>query len=324
MKILANDGISPAGKERLEDAGFEVDTTKVAQEQLAEYIKSKDINAILVRSATKVRKDLLDQVNGQLKLIGRGGVGMDNIDVEYAREKGIHVINTPAASTRSVAELVFAHLFGMVRYLFDSNQKMPLEGDTKFKELKKNYSGGTELQGKTLGIIGCGRIGTEVARMAYALGMNVLAHDYSDEPKEVKLDFPDGQSLSFQIGITSLEELLRKSDFVSIHISGADKAVIGKKEIEMMKDNAALVNTARGGVVDEEALMEALDSGKLRYAALDVFVNEPTPAMKVLMSPYTSLSPHIGAATMEAQDRIGLELADQIIELLKPEVNHSA
>lgn len=324
MKILANDGISPAGKERLEDAGFEVDTTKVAQEQLAEYIKSKDINAILVRSATKVRKDLLDQVNGQLKLIGRGGVGMDNIDVEYAREKGIHVINTPAASTRSVAELVFAHLFGMVRYLFDSNQKMPLEGDTKFKELKKNYSGGTELQGKTLGIIGCGRIGTEVARMAYALGMNVLAHDHSNEPKEVKLDFPDGQSLSFHIGITSLEELLRKSDFVSIHISGADKAVIGKKEIEMMKDNAALVNTARGGVVDEEALMEALDSGKLRYAALDVFVNEPTPAMKVLMSPYTSLSPHIGAATMEAQDRIGLELADQIIELLKPEVNHSA
>lgn len=324
MKILANDGISPAGKERLESAGFEVDTTTVAQEQLAEYIKSRDVNAILVRSATKVRKDLLDQLNGQIKLIGRGGVGMDNIDVEYAREKGIHVINTPAASTRSVAELVFAHLFGMVRYLFDSNQKMPLEGDSKFKELKKSYSGGSELMGKTLGIIGCGRIGTEVARMAYALGMNIIIHDHSNEPKEIKIDFADGQSLNFKLECSSLEDLLKHSDFITLHISGAGKAVIGEREIEMMKDNAALVNTARGGVVDEAALLEALDSGKLRYAALDVFVNEPTPAMKVLMSPYTSLSPHIGAATLEAQDRIGLELADQIIDLLKPEMNHSA
>lgn len=317
MKILANDGISPAGKEKLEKAGFEVDTTRVAQEQLAAYLKENGVKALLVRSATKVRKDLLDQMNGQLKLIGRGGVGMDNIDVDYAREKGIHVINTPAASTRSVAELVFAHLLGMVRYLFDANQKMPLEGDTNFKALKKSYSGGTELKGKTLGIIGSGRIGTEVARMAYGLGMNILTHDHSDENKEVKVDFPDGQSLSFKLENTSLEELLKKSDFITIHVSGAGKTLLGKKEIEMMKDNAAIINTARGGVVDEEALLEALDSGKLRYAALDVFVNEPTPAMKVLMSPHTSLSPHIGAATLEAQDRIGLELADQIIELLK-------
>jgi D-3-phosphoglycerate dehydrogenase len=323
MKILANDGISPAGKERLESAGFEVDITKVAQEQLANYMKTRDIKVILVRSATKVPRDLIDQLNGQLRLIGRGGVGLDNIDVEYASERGIPVINTPAASTRSVAELVFAHLFGMVRYLFDSNQKMPLEGEAKFKELKKNYSGGTELQGKTLGIIGCGRIGTEVAKMAYALGMNVLAHDQANEPKEIKIDFPDGQSLSFNLKCSSLDDLLRQSDFVSLHISGAGKVVIGKKEIEMMKDNAALVNTARGGLVDEEALLEALDSGKLRYAALDVFINEPTPSVKVLMSPYTSLSPHIGAATLEAQDRIGLELADQIIAMLKPEVNHS-
>ncbi len=317
MKVLANDGISPLGKDRLEQAGFEVDTTRVAQDQLADYIKNNNVNALLVRSATTVRKELLDQINGQLKLVGRGGVGMDNIDVDYAKAKGIHVINTPAASSRSVAELVFAHLFGMVRFLFDSNQKMPLEGDTKFKELKKSYSGGSELLGKTLGIIGCGRIGTEVARMAYALGMNVMAHDHSDEPRQIEMNFPDGQSIKFNLALSSLEELLEKSDFITIHISGAGKAVIGKKEIEMMKDNAAIVNTARGGVVNEEALMDALDSGKLRYAALDVFVNEPTPAMKVLMSPYTSLSPHIGAATLEAQDRIGLELADQIIDLLK-------
>lgn len=317
MKVLANDGISPAGKERLEKAGFEVDITRVAQDQLADYIKSNDVNALLVRSATTVRQDLLDQLNGQLKLIGRGGVGMDNIDVEYARDKGIHVINTPAASSRSVAELVFAHLLGMLRFLFDSNQKMPLEGDTRFKELKKNYSGGTELQGKTLGIIGCGRIGSEVARMAYALGMNIMVSDHSDEPRDIKVDFPDGQSLSFKLTCSPLEELLKNSDFITIHISGAGKAVIGAREIDLMKDNAAIVNTARGGVVDEEALLEALDSGKLRYAALDVFLNEPTPSMKVLMSPYTSLSPHIGAATLEAQDRIGLELADQIIDLLK-------
>ena len=317
MKVHANDGISEAGKQKLEQAGFDVDTTRVPQEQLAKYIMDNDVNALLVRSATKVRKEMLDELNGQLKLIGRGGVGMDNIDVEYARSKGIHVINTPAASSRSVAELVFAHLLGMVRYLFDSNQKMPLEGDSNFKELKKSYSGGTELLGKTLGIIGCGRIGTEVARIAYGLGMNIIANDFYDDPRKVEVTFPDGQSLQFDLPFRSMEDLLKNSDFITIHIPGGDQTIIGPAEIEMMKDNAALVNTARGGVIDEEALLDALDSGKLRYAALDVFVNEPKPAMKVLMSPYTSLSPHIGAATLEAQDRIGLELADQIIELLK-------
>lgn len=317
MKVLANDGISDSGKKKLEEHGFEVDTTKVAQDQLASYIKDNDVAVLLVRSATKVRKDTIDAVNGQLKMIGRGGVGMDNIDVEYAEEKGIKVFNTPAASTRSVAELVFAHLFGMVRYLFDANQKMPLEGDSRFKELKKSYSAGIELKGKTMGIIGFGRIGQEVARMAYGLGMKIVAHDRSTE--EVKLDiaFADGQTLTTKVETVSFEDVLKRSDFVSIHVSGAGKTLIGKKEIEIMKDNAAIINTARGGVVDEVALMDALDNGKLRYAALDVFENEPKPAMKVLMSPYTSLSPHIGAATLEAQDRIGEELADNIIEFLK-------
>lgn len=317
MKVLANDGISASGKQKLEDAGFEVDETSVAQEQLGKYIKEHNVSALLVRSATKVRKDLLDELNGQLKLIGRGGVGMDNIDVDYARSKGIHVINTPAASSRSVAELVFAHLFGMVRFLFDANQKMPLEGDSKFKELKKNYAAGIELKGKTLGVIGSGRIGREVARMAYGLGMKVMFDNHNPDPVDLEMTFADGQKLTTTINPVSLEELLKSSDFVTIHVSGAGKTIIGKKQIDMMKDRAGIVNTARGGVVDEEALMDALDSGKLSYAALDVFVNEPTPAMKVLMSPYTSLSPHIGAATLEAQDRIGEELADQIIELLK-------
>lgn len=317
MKILANDGISKAGKDKLTAAGFEVDESKVAQEQLGKYIVDQNIAALLVRSATKVRKELIDATQGQLKLIGRGGVGMDNIDVEYAKEKGIHVINTPAASSRSVAELVFAHLFGMVRYLFDSNQKMPLEGDTNFKELKKNYGSGIELQGKTMGIIGFGRIGREVARMAYGLGMKIVAHDHSEDPVEIKINFADGQSLSTTVTPTNLDTVLREADFISLHVSGAGKTLIGRREIEKMKDQAAIINTARGGVVSEEDLLQALDEGKLRYAALDVFENEPTPNIRLLMSPYTSLSPHIGAATMEAQDRIGEELADQIIELLQ-------
>lgn len=317
MKVLANDGISASGQKRLEDAGFEVDTTTVAQEQLAKYIKENNVSALLVRSATTVRQSLMDELNGQLKLIGRGGVGMDNIDVDYARAKGIHVINTPASSSRSVAELVFAHLFGMVRYLFDSNQKMPLEGDTKFKALKKNYGAGIELQGKTLGIIGFGRIGREVARMAYGLGMHIAVHDHNLDAVELEIPFADGQSLKTKIQPTDLKTVLNTSDFVTVHVSGAGKTLIGKKEIAMMKDQAGIVNTARGGVVNEVDLIAALEEGKLRYAALDVFENEPTPAMQVLMSPYTSLTPHIGAATLEAQDRIGEELADQIIELLK-------
>jgi D-3-phosphoglycerate dehydrogenase len=204
----------------------------------------------------------------------------------------------------------------MTRFLFDSNQKMPLEGDTKFKELKKSYGAGTELQGKTIGIIGFGRIGQEVAKIAFGYGMQVKAVDPFVDKAEVELNFFDGQKVSFTVSPEPLETVLGQSDFVSVHIAGAGKTLIGAKEIAQMKDHAAIVNTARGGVVDEEALLEALDSGKLRYAALDVFVNEPTPAMQVLMNPHTSLTPHIGAATLEAQDRIGVELADHIIEKL--------
>jgi len=312
-KILANDGISLSGKEKLIAAGCEVDTTTVAQEQLAQHILDNKVEVLLVRSATKVRKDLIDATKGTLKFIGRGGVGMDNIDVEYAREQGMTVQNTPAASTRSVAELVFAHLFGLVRYLFDSNQKMPLEGDSQFKALKKSYAAGIELKGKTIGIIGFGRIGREVAGMAFGLGMDVKAVDPYVAEAEVILPFANGSEMKFTVKPEPMEAVLAASDFITVHIAGAGKAVIGAKEIEMMKDGAGIVNTARGGVVDEVALLEALDSGKLRYAGLDVFENEPTPALKVLMSPYTSLSPHIGAATLEAQDRIGTEMADHII-----------
>lgn len=317
MKVLANDGLSAAGVEKLQAAGIEISTEKVAQEQLANVINEKGFQALLVRSATTVRKEVIDACPN-LKFIGRGGVGMDNIDVEYARSKGLEVANTPAASSDSVAELVFAHLAGGLRFLHDANRNMPLDGDTKFKELKKAYAKGRELRGKTLGILGLGRIGQAVARIAIGQGMTVIAHDPYVEQAEIKLEFFDGQSLSFNIKTVSKEEVLKQSDFITLHMPAPkDGAVIAAKEIEMMKDGAAIINAARGGVVNEADLLDALDKNKLSFAGLDVFENEPKPAMKVLMNPYLSLSPHIGAATNEAQDRIGLEIADKIIQHFK-------
>jgi D-3-phosphoglycerate dehydrogenase len=316
MKILANDGISANGVEELEAAGFEVSTVTVAQEQLENYINNEGIVALLVRSATKVRKDLIDACPS-LKIIGRGGVGMDNIDVEYARDKGLHVINTPAASSESVAELVFAHLFSGVRFLYDSNRNMPLDGDSKFKVLKKAYAKGTELRGKTLGVIGFGRIGQATAKIGLGLGMKVIAHDPFMQKANVTVPFFDGQSVTFNIDIESKETVLKESDFLSLHVPAQKEFVIGAAEIELMKEGAGLVNAARGGVVDEVAMVEALKSGKLGFAGIDTFENEPTPAVQVLMTPNVSLTPHIGAATTQAQKRIGSELATQIISILK-------
>ncbi len=317
IKVLANDGISNSGVTALEKAGFEVITQKVAQEQLVNIINEKEISVLLVRSATKVRQDLIDACP-TLKMIGRGGVGMDNIDVDYAREQGLQVINTPAASSASVAELVFAHLFGMVRFLYDSNRQMPLEGESSFKDLKKAYAKGKELSGKTLGIVGFGRIGQEVAKRAIGLGMRVVAHDKFVNKADIELSFFNGEKMNFSIETTDLEDLLSQSDFVTLHIPKIDdKAVIGAEEIGMMKDGAGIINAARGGVIDEDALMLALEKGKLDYAGLDVFENEPTPSIHLLMQANTSLTPHIGAATLEAQDRIGTELAEQISAFFK-------
>lgn len=315
MKVLANDGLATTGVTGLEKAGFEVILKTVAQEQLVAYINENKISALLVRSATKVRKDIIDNCPS-LKIIGRGGVGMDNIDVEYAREKGIKVINTPAASSHSVAELVFAHLFGMVRFLHDSNQNMPLEGDSKFKELKKAYAKGVELKGKTLGILGFGRIGQATAKIGLGVGMKIVAFDPYIEKANLKLDFFDGQSVSFDIDTISKEEVLKQSDFISLHVPAQEDYVIGTKEFDVIKKGAGIVNAARGGVIDEKALILALEQGKVSNAALDVFENEPSPEISLLMNPNISLTPHIGAATQEAQDRIGEELATQIIEIL--------
>lgn len=315
MKILANDGIDPVGKKLLEEAGFIVDTENIPQAELANRLNEYD--AITVRSATKIRKDLID-VCTNIKLIGRGGVGMDNIDVEYAKSRGIAVVNTPAASSQSVAELVFAHLFSGVRFLEMANREMPTKGDTDFNDLKKNYAKGIELRGKTLGVLGFGRIGREAAKIAIGLGMNVLAFDIFDFNQEVELEFADEQKIKFKVSAVSKEYLLKNADFITLHVPAIDgKAVIGKEELAIMKKGAALVNCARGGVVDEAALMEALDSGHIAFAGLDVFDNEPTPSKKILTHPKISLSPHIGASTNEAQERIGVELAQRIIDELK-------
>jgi D-3-phosphoglycerate dehydrogenase len=318
MKVHANDGIAKSGITVLEKEGFEVITSKVPQEKLIEYINKDQINALLVRSATKVRKEMIDACPS-LKIIGRGGVGMDNIDVEYARSKGIKVINTPAASSHSVAELVFAHLFGMARFLNQSNREMPLEGDTKFQSLKKAFAQGVELRGKQLGIIGFGRIGQATAKIAIGLGMKVAAYDPFIEKMDLELTFFNDQKVSFTIQTQTKEEVLKSSDFVSIHVPAQDTYVISTNELKMMKEEAMLVNAARGGVVDEVALLKAIESGKIASAAFDVFENEPIPDVKLLMNSQLSLSPHIGAATVEAQERIGVELANQIIELARAE-----
>lgn len=316
MKVLANDGVSQSGIDALEKAGFEVNTATVAQEQLENYINENQISVLLVRSATTVRQQLIDACPS-LKIIGRGGVGMDNIDVEYARNKGINVINTPAASSSSVAELVFAHLYGGVRYLYDSNRNMPLDGDTKFKVLKKNYAKGSELRGKTLGIIGFGRIGQEVAKIGLGVGMKVIASDLYVPKATIKVDFFDGQFINVDIETQSMDNVLKQSDFISLHVPAQKDYIIGEDQFAKMKDGVGLVNAARGGVIDEAALVNAIDSGKIGFAGLDTFENEPTPAIQVLMNDRLSLTPHIGAATNEAQDRIGAELASQIISILK-------
>ena len=314
MKILANDGMSKSGIEALKNAGFEVFNIQVAQEQLQNYINEHNIDVLLVRSATKVRKDIIDNCPS-LKIIGRGGVGMDNIDVDYARENGIEVINTPAASSASVAELVFAHLFGGVRFLHDSNRNMPLDGDTKFNELKKNYGSGRELRGKTLGIIGFGRIGREVAKIALGCGMKVIASDHKVGEADIALTFYDGQKITLKIKTEPVDQLIKHSDFISLHVPSQSGYLIGAEEISKMKDGVGIVNASRGGTLDENALLNAIEDGKVSFAALDVFENEPTPSIKVLMHDKISLTPHIGAATNEAQDRIGTELAEQIITI---------
>jgi D-3-phosphoglycerate dehydrogenase / 2-oxoglutarate reductase len=311
IRILANDGIHPDGQTLLEEASYEVVTEKVPQGQLPQVLPDYDV--IIVRSATKVRKDLIDQCPN-LKIIARAGVGLDNVDYEYAREKGITVMNTPAASSQSVAELAFAHMFSLARFLNLANRQLA-PGDGDFKALKKQYSKGVQLRHKTLGIIGFGRIGREAARIGLALGMRVLPADLYVNEADIDIELFDKSDVRLSVSIETVDiaEVLRKSDFLTIHVPAMEGALLGEKELEMMKDGAIVINTARGGIIDEDALLEALNNGKISGAGIDVFDNEPTPRADLLGHPRVSVSPHIGASTVEAQRNIGLELADRIL-----------
>ena len=316
MKVLANDGISQNAVDILNRNGFVLYLDKIEQNDLTNFINLNKITVLLVRSATKVRKDIIDNCKS-LKIIGRGGVGMDNIDVEYAKAKGILVINTPAASSNSVAELVFAHLFSGSRFLFDSNRNMPLEGEKKFKVLKKNYSNGIELRNKNLGIVGLGKIGREVARIGFGLGMNILGFDKFIEEKSIDINFNNENAYTFKINLISFDEILEKSDFLTLHVPAQNNFLIGKEEFKKMKNGTSIINASRGGIIDEQELIKNLDNGKIKFAGLDTFENEPTPSLSILMHPKISLTPHIGAATSEAQNRIGEELAKQICDFYK-------
>ena len=313
MRILINDGMHPKGVQLLKDAGHDVDTNFIPQEELTSKLNSYD--AVLVRSATKIRKELIDQ-SPNLKLIGRGGVGLDNIDVSYAKEKGIAVFNTPAASTRSVAELAISHLFGIVRSLPMVNKKMAVDGINDFKSLKKTASKGIELEGKTLGLIGFGRIAKETASIALGCGMKIIAFDpyISEGDVPVKLHPSYDNNYKINVKTTTKEEVLAESDFISLHIPGGQGYVLDAPEFEQMKDGVGIVNCARGGTISENALIEAINSEKVKYVATDVFENEPPTDDRLLRMDNVGLSPHIGASTQEAQERVGVQLAKSVLD----------
>ena len=310
IRVLANDGIAPNGKQMLEEAGYEVVTDHIPQEEL--MTKLNDFDVIIVRSATKVRKDLID-ASPNLKAICRGGVGIDNIDHEYAKSKGIPTYNTPAASSASVAELVFAHFFSLSRDVQRSNFELR-QPDGDFKGLKKAYAKGQQLRGRTLGILGFGRIGVEAARIAIGLGMNVLPVDLVKKSEEIELDLL-GQKVKVSVPVVSMDKMLAESDYITIHVPGGN--LIGEAELAKMKKGVILANTSRGGVINEDALLAALESGHVRGAALDVYIGEPSPRRDLLENPKLSVTPHIGAATGEAQYNIGTELYEKIVSHFK-------
>lgn len=314
MKVLANDGFSLSGIALLKEAGMEVLEHRVAEEQLANFINANEIEVLLVRSATKVKRTLIESCPG-LRVIGRAGVGLDNIDVEYAESKGIKVMNTPGASSRSVAELIFAHFLSLARFLHESNRLMPLEGDKKFNQLKKSFANGMELAGKILGVIGFGNIGKEVVKLGISFGMNIKVLSKQEVSKTITLDFFDGQKMHFDISTTiNPDEFYPDIDFLSINVPQSNSYIVDASELEKLKSGAIIVNASRGGVLNEAALMRFISQGKIMGAGLDVFENEPIPELSLLMNPALSLSPHLGGSTIDAQEKISIELAKQIIE----------
>ncbi len=317
MKILANDGIDAAGKQALESAGHEVLTQTVPQSELVAYMNDQGVTGLLVRSATTVRQDIIDACP-QLKFVGRGGVGIDNIDAAYAKEKGVVVFNTPASSSISVAELVMSMMMAASRFLYKAGADMPVKGSAEFASLKKAYSKGVELRGKNLVIIGFGRIGQALASYAMGCGMIVRAVDRSDKGPVPVVVSLNGMEVTVPVEIITMQEALATADYISLHVpkQSNGSAVIGSEELTQVKKGVVLINTSRGGVIEEEALLQALNSGHVGMACLDVFVNEPTPSADLLSHPKVIATPHIGASTAEAQERIGLEIAENVAKIV--------
>jgi len=314
MKILDNYGISKSGIEALTKEGFDVTSITVAQNQLINYICQNNIDIIIIGANTIISSELIDACP-TLKIIGCANNNTDNIDITYAIDNNIRVINTPEAPAIAVAELVFAHLLGMVRFLHQANREMPLEGDTRFSDLKNQFSSGTELRGKTLGIIGLGNIGKEVAKIAIGLGMKIIATDPFIKNETINLSFFNGQTVAFEIKTQPLESLLKQSDFITLHTPYQDSAIISVKEIELMKTGVGIINTSQGGVLDEVALINAIESEKIKYAALDVFETEPNPEVQLLMNPELSLTPHIAGTTIESKLKTETQLITKLIAL---------
>lgn len=320
MKVLANDGISSSGETLLKEAGHEILEHRVSQEHLIRFINENQVDVLLVKNATSIDGEVIDSCKN-LKIIGKSGIDMNNVAVDYAIEKGLYVISTPHSYSRAVAELVFAHFFSLARFLHDANRMMPLEGDTKFNLLKKSYQNSTELFGKTLGVIGSGNHAAEVIKIGISLGMNVLTYNEISKTEKVTLDFFDGQKLVFELKSVKFEEILEKSDFISVINTEKSGYLIDFEEFEIMKEGAYFVNLAKGAV-NEVTLVDYLENKKLAGAALDVFEYEPKPDIQVLMHPSLSLSPNLASVTIDALEKTGLELAEQIIKISREYYAH--
>ena len=320
MKILANDGISASGETLLIEAGHEILNHRVSQEHLVQFINENQVEILLVKNATSIDHQVIDSCKS-LKIIGKAGTEMNNVAVDYAIEKGLYVISTPNSYARATAELVFAHFFSLARFLHDSNRMMPLEGDSKFNLLKKTYQNAAELFGKTLGVIGSGSNALEVIKMGISLGMNVIIFNENSKSEKVNLDFFDGQKLVFELKSVKFEEILEKSDFISILNTEKSGYLIDSEEFEIMKNGAYLVNIAKGAV-NEVTLVDYLENKKLAGAALDVFENEQKPDIQVLMNPSLSLSPNLATVTTDAIEKTGKELAEQIIKISREYYAH--
>lgn len=299
-RILSTDGMAKSAVAKLRSLGYEVVEEFYEPEVLAQ--KVKEFDALVVRSATKVREPIIDAAAaaGKLKIIIRGGVGVDNIDVNYAKEKGIAVANTPNASSASVAELAITHMLALARFVAIANVTM------RAGQWEKKAYKGVELTGKTLGVFGMGRIGRETAKRAEALGMKVI---YTDAYPVSGVSYEKVEQ----------DELLKRADFITFHIPAikGQPPIVNAQFLAKMKDGAYLINTARGALIDEEALCDALDSGKLAGAGLDVYNEEPSKNERLLHHPKVSITPHIGGTTKEAQDRIGEEIVEIITKTLK-------